>query len=112
MRTLTGMLGAIVLASAGSNVDAQSIKDPPWNPYHISQLPTEVRTAVIAMCPQTPSAGHYFATYSQDQVNLHFEHFRCDARSFCNGSLCLHQVYKLAGGHYRLAKSIYGSGND
>jgi hypothetical protein len=40
------------------------------------------------MCPETPSAGHYFVTYFHDQINLHFEYFNCEkARgSFCNGS--------------------------
>jgi hypothetical protein len=112
MRILTVASGAIVLIGAGAN--AQHIKDPPWNPEHINHLPAEVRTAVLAMCPKAPDAGHYFATYFHDQINLHFEHFHCEGAkaSFCNGSQCLHQVYKLTGGHYRLAKSFYGSGND
>ena len=114
MRILIGTLGAVFLIGAGANVDAQRPKDPPWNPEHITQLPAEVRNAVVAMCPQTPSAGHYFATYFHDQIKLHFEHFHCEkaGSGFCNGSQCLHQVYKLTGGHYRLAKSFYGAGND
>jgi hypothetical protein len=114
MRILIGTIGALFLVSAGANVYAQRLKDPPWNPEHITHLPTEVRNAVLAMCPQAPSAGHYFATYFDDQINLHFEHFHCEkaAGSFCNGSQCLHQVYKLTAGHYRLARSFYGSGND
>jgi hypothetical protein len=93
----------------------QSLKDPPWNPDHIDHLPTEVRIAVLAMCGKPPSAGHYFATYSQNsqQINQHFEHFHCESGShFCNASGCLHQVYALAAGHYHLAKSFYGTGND
>ncbi|MGA7993576.1 MAG: hypothetical protein WCA28_01560 [Bradyrhizobium sp.] len=66
MRILAGMFGTIVLVG-GAN--AQIIKDPPWNPDHISRLPAEVRHAVLAMCPSTPDAGHYFATYSRDQIN-------------------------------------------
>lgn len=108
------LIGALFLVCAGANVDAQRLKDPPWNPEHITRLPTEVRNAVLAICPETPSAGHYFATYFNDQINLHFEHLHCEraGSSFCNGSQCLHQVYKLTGGHYRMAKSFYGSGND
>jgi len=114
MRILIGTLGAVFLIGAGANVDAQRPKDPPWNPEHITQLPAEVRNAVVAMCPQTPSAGHYFATYFHDQIKLHFEHFHCEkaGSGFCNGSQCLHQVYKLTSGHYRLAKSFYDTGND
>jgi hypothetical protein len=44
---------------------------------------------------------------------LHFEHFNCETRgSLCNNAGCLHQVYKLTGGHYLLAKSFYGATND
>jgi hypothetical protein len=104
---------AIVLFGV-TGASGQRVKDDPWNPEHINHLPAEVRNAVLAMCPTRPDAGHYFGTYFHDQINLHFEHFHCEgsAASFCNGSLCLHQVYKLTGGHYRLAKSFYGSGND
>jgi hypothetical protein len=112
MRILSGMLGAIVLIGGA---DAQIAKDPPWNPDHINRLPVEIRNAVLAMCPATPDAGHYFATNSRrDQINLHFEHFHCEnARSsFCNGTQCLHRVYKLTAGHYHLAKSFYASRND
>jgi hypothetical protein len=93
-------------------VQAQVPKDPPWNPKHIDHLPSDVRSAVMAKCPQKPSAAHYFATYFHDEIHLHYEHLHCDAASFCNGSLCLHQVYKLSSGHYHLAKSFYGAGND
>jgi hypothetical protein len=74
MRILIGAFGAFLLVGAAANVDAQKLKDPLWNPEHITQLPPEVRNAVLAMCPQTPSASHYFATYFHDQINLHFEH--------------------------------------
>jgi hypothetical protein len=114
MRILIGTLGAILVIVASANTAAQVSKDPPWNPHHIDHLPVEVRNAVLAMCPVRPNAGHYFATYFHDQINLHFEHFSCEkARgSFCNDSQCLHQVYKLTGGRYRLSKSFYGSWND
>jgi hypothetical protein len=114
MRILIGTFGTIIAIVASANVDAQTTKDPPWNPHHIDHLPAEVRRAVLAMCSQTPSAGHYFGTYFHDQINLHFEHFHCESArgSFCNGSQCLHQVYKLTAGHYRLVKSFYGSRND
>ncbi|MFX7082919.1 hypothetical protein ABTI41_20460, partial [Acinetobacter baumannii] len=89
--------------------------DPPWNPDHIVHLPAEVRGAVLAMCGTPPSAGHYFATYSQNsrQINLHFEHFLCESGPhFCTAAGCLHQVYASTGGHFRLVKSFYGTAND
>ena len=114
MRIHAVILGAVALTGMWATANAQKAKDPPWNAEHINQLPGEVRKAVLAICPQIPNAGHYFATYFHDQINLHFEHFHCEqARStFCNGSQCLHQVYKLTDGHYRLAKSFYGPRTD
>jgi hypothetical protein len=114
MRVLIVAFAASVLICVGWSADAQKINDPPWNEEHISHLPAEVRNAVLAMCAQAPNAGHYFALYFHDQINLHFEHFHCEqARlTFCNGSQCLHQVYKLTGGHYHLAKSFYGPTTD
>jgi hypothetical protein len=64
------------------------------------------------MCAKSPSAGHYFATYSQNsrQLNLHFEKFHCEqGQAFCTAAGCLHQVYALTAGHYHLVKSFYGS---
>jgi hypothetical protein len=110
MRTVA--CSVIVLIGTGMSAGAQFIKDPPWNPEHINHLPSDVRGAVLAKCPQRPNAGHYFATYFHDEIHLHYEHLHCDTASFCNGSQCLHQVYKLSSGHYRLAKSFYGSRND
>jgi hypothetical protein len=107
MRILIMALGAVVLIGAGAK--AQHIKDPPWNPEHIDRLPADVRSAVMAKCPQRPDAGHYFATYFHDEIHLHYENLHCSTASYCNGSQCLHQVYKLTGGHYHLAKSFYGN---
>ena len=94
--------------------NAQKIHDPPWNPEHLDRLPAQIRAAVFAMCPGRPDAGHYFATYYDRRVTLHFEYFHCGRANagVCNGSRCLHQVYELAGGRYRLVRSIYGSLND
>jgi hypothetical protein len=101
--------------NANSIAVAQYVKDPPWNPDHIDNLPIEVRRAVLAMCGKPPIAEHYFATYSQNsrQINLHFEKFHCEqGPAFCTTAGCLHQVYVLTAGHYHLVKSFYGSGND
>lgn len=108
-------VGAAICCGAPSIGLAQHIKDPPWNPDHIDHLPQEVRRAVLAMCPKSPSAAHYFATYTQDSqhINLHFEKLHCEqGPAFCTAAGCLHQVYALAAGRYHLVKSFYGSGND
>lgn len=93
---------------------SQVAHDDPWNAEHISQLPTEIRNAVNRMCGEPPRAAHYFATYFQNSqlIKLHFEHFRCDEKTFCTGAGCLHQEYISTGRHYRLLRSYYGRNDD
>ncbi len=93
---------------------SQVTHDDPWNAEHISQLPAEVRNALNRMCGQPPRAAHYFATYFQNSqlLKLHFEHFRCDEKTFCTGAGCLHQEYISTDRHYRLLRSYYGPNND
>ena len=110
---------ALLIACAfTASVHARSVghgSEDPWNSEHISQLPPEVREAVMRLCGHSPLAAHYFTTYSQNSrlIKLHFEHFRCEGHpSFCNQSGCLHQEYILKDGRYRLLRSFYGQGND
>jgi hypothetical protein len=94
---------------------SQVAHDAPWNSEHIERLPPEIRDAVSRMCTDTPRAGHYFATYLDHAhvVRLHFEHLHCEDRPrFCKDGGCLHQEYVSTGGHYRLIRNYYGSGND
>ncbi|MBV9065012.1 MAG: hypothetical protein JO004_04495 [Methylobacteriaceae bacterium] len=44
--------------SKGSNV----VKDDPWNPDHVANLPAEVRQYIAGICKAPPSAQHDFAT--------------------------------------------------
>lgn len=93
---------------------SQPSNDPPWNSEHISRLPEEIRKALIRLCGELVLAAHYFATYSDNSrlVNLHFEHLQCRAQTLCTQAGCLHQVYGLSGGRYRLLRSYYGPRND
>jgi hypothetical protein len=94
---------------------SRSSNDPPWNAEHISRLPEEIRQALIRLCGESALAAHYFATYSENStlVNLHFEHLQCrPQKALCTQAGCLHQVYGLRGGRYRLLRSYYGPGND
>jgi hypothetical protein len=103
-------LGLSVGLGANSIAVAQIVKDPPWNPDRIDHLPPEVRSVVLAMCAKSSSAGHYFATYSQNSrlLNLHFEKFHCEqGPAFCTSAGCLHQVYALTAGHYHLVKLLW-----
>ena len=71
--------------------------DPPWNPEHINQLPTEVRNTIRHLCGPSLLAAHYFATYSENSrfLNLHFEYSQCQSQKVCTPAGCLHQVYIL-----------------
>jgi hypothetical protein len=78
-----------------------------YNPQHVDSLPPEIRNAIYHKC-SAPKALHDFASYSQNKIVLHFEHFYCNERdTFCNSSGCLHQVYGSKGGLYKLLKSYY-----
>ena len=116
---MRGIATALLLGCVGqiSSADARSgaaPADPPWNSEHIDQLPAEVRSAVKRLCGPSLRAAHYFATYSENSrfLNLHFEHSHCQLQPVCTQAGCLHQVYILTNGHYRLLRSYYGSGND
>ena len=79
-----------------------------YDPQHFESLPPEIRGALTRLC-STPRAMHVFAEYSDGErtITLHFERFYCDGREFCNSAGCLHQVYVLNEGHYRLERSYY-----
>jgi hypothetical protein len=86
----------------------QVAHDDPANYERIERLPPEVRNAVIHMCGD-PRAGHYFATYFDKLIRLHFDQLYCDGRAkFCRGADCLHSEYISTGGRYRLIRSYYG----
>jgi hypothetical protein len=109
---LLGLAGNLSTAFARGSLGNS---DPPWNAEHIDHLPEEVRKAVTRLCGQPPNAAHYFATYSENSrlINLHFEHYHCPTnKTLCTQAGCLHQVYVLSGGHYRLLRSYYRQGND
>ena len=95
----------------GSAATAQRGYDPPWSAERIARLPASVRASVLAICPQGPVAGHYFATYFHDRITLHFEYFHCPVAGqiVCNGSKCLRQVYEAVDGHYRRTASYFAT---
>ena len=85
-----------------------------YNPQHIDNLPADIRTSILRKC-RDPKALHAFAAYSDGsrRIELHFEHFLCDGDgSYCRPSGCLHQVWVLVRGHYRLIQSFYAPPGD
>jgi hypothetical protein len=108
---LLGFIGNLSPAIARGGLGG---RDSPWNPEHFDRLPAEVRTAISHLCGSL-RAAHYFATYSENSrlLNLHFEHSHCEGnKSLCTPAGCLHQVYVLTHGQYRLLRSYYRSGSD
>jgi hypothetical protein len=88
--------------------------DERWNPQHIEGLPAEVRSAVARVCGRA-RAEHQFASYFQNShvIVLHFGHAHCgDRGALCTQSGCLHQMYLLKDGLYRLVRSYYGPEED
>ena len=109
------LLNLVCQMSPASARGSAGTADHPWNSEHIDHLPAEVRSAVSHLCgPSWRAAHYYFATYSENfrLLNLHFEHSHCQLQNVCTQAGCLHQVYFLTHGRYRLFRSYYGSGND
>jgi hypothetical protein len=80
-----------------------------YDPAHLNRLPPEVRATVFREC-STARAMHPFAEYKDNlqTLVLHYEHFYCSTGdTYCGRSGCLHRVYGLSNGHYRLIKSFY-----
>lgn len=97
------------LALASSHVDEV------WDPYNITQLPTEIRRSLARMCGADLKAQRYFAGYFDNSrfLVLHFGRLHCGERTdLCTQSGCLNQVYERCGSRYRLLKSYYGPRGD
>lgn len=119
VRTSVAMMATTLLIVAAFSSPAASLSggrvEDRWHPFHISQLPDEIRRPLARLeriCGSPPMAEHYFATYlsgrGQQFISLHFEHFRCNSRSaICPQEVCLHQVYVSTAGRFRLSVSVH-----
>lgn len=111
-RTLAILVSSL-LALNHSDAHARGsavVHDDPWNPFHVDQLPPDIRAAIIHMCRGEPRAGHYFATYlnGAKMVRLHFEFLQCaEHREFRAGQYCLREDFGAFGSRYRLTRSYY-----
>ena len=111
MRTLS--LAAVVLLCGvcsafpkGSSV----IKDDPWNPHHVNNLPPEIRNYIAEICKGPPSAQHDFATYlpQQRRWRINLEYLQCKGLSeFRRGNQCLDVDFIEVGSSFRLATKQY-----
>jgi hypothetical protein len=109
------VLFALLMTCNGLSAKGGSYRmEDRYNPQHIDNLPPEIRTSILRKC-KDPKALHPFAAYSDgsNKIELHFEHFLCDGDGgYCRSSGCLHQVWVLVGGHYRLMHSFYAPAGD
>jgi hypothetical protein len=79
---------ALPAAPKGSAV----IHDDPYNPHHISDLPSEVRRYIEAICRGPARAEHDFATYSprERRWRINLEYLQCEGLvGFRRGNQCL-----------------------
>ena len=86
------------------------IKDDPWNPHHVDNLPTEIRQYIAEICKGPPSAQHDFATYSPQQKRwrINLEYLQCRGLGgFRRGHQCLDVDFIEAGSSFRLASKTY-----
>jgi hypothetical protein len=99
----------ILLSGAAALARGTLHSEDRYNPEHISELPPEVRALIQRECAD-PRALHTFADYSDPRkIVLHYEHFYCQGHDvFCPAAECLHQVFVLTSGHYRLVQTYYG----
>ena len=113
VRTLTLAFGLLLCgASAGISKGSNVVRDEPWNPEHIGNLPPEIRQYIAGICKGPPSAQHDFATYlpSEKRWRINLEYLHCDGLGpYRRGNLCLDVDFVAAGSHFRLARKSYAS---
>jgi hypothetical protein len=86
------------------------IKDEPWNPHHIDDLPTEVRQYIAGICKGPPRAQHDFATYSPQQRRwrINLEYLDCKGLGeFRWGNQCLDVDFVEVGSGFRIGSKQY-----
>ena|SRR5690242_1000812 len=102
------LCGVTSAASKGSAV----IKNDPWDPHHIDDLPPEVRQYIAAICGSAPRARNDFATYSPHakRWRINLEYLRCDGLGeYRRGNQCLDVDFIAVGSHFRLARKAYAA---
>jgi hypothetical protein len=111
MRTLS-LTAVLLLCGVYSAFPRGSgvIKDDPWDPHHIEDLPAEVRQYIAGICKGPPRAQHDFATYSPQQKRwrINLEYLDCKGLGeFRRGNQCLDVDFVEVGSSFRLASKQY-----
>jgi hypothetical protein len=96
----------LAAVSKGSAV----IKNDPWNPHHIDDLPVEVRQYIAGICKGPPSAQHDFATYAphEKRWRINLEYLRCNGLGeYRRGNQCLDVDFVAIDSRFQLASKQY-----
>ena len=86
------------------------IKNDPWNPHHIGDLPVEVRQYTAGICKGPPSAQHDFATYAphEKRWRINLEYLRCNGLGeYRRGNQCLDVDFVAVDSRFQLASKQY-----
>lgn len=117
-RTIVGMGHRAAVAIAGilfASASAWSFGGgSSGHPDYLAMLPANLQKIVMARCSGSAHPHQYFATYFHNsaELDLHYDRLSCDGPNrFCTAAACLHEIYALHGGGYRLSRSYYDSGD-
>ncbi len=105
MRAMALVLLIILTTSEGAAARAGFADEPPRAPYHIDNLPAELRRIVrsrAAACGNEPSAQHLFTVSieggGREFLSFHYDKFTCTNRAtVCRSGGCLHEVFVRSG---------------
>lgn len=103
------LLGSPQAASAYGGIGQN-----PWNPAHLSNLPSDLRVQAKkweAACGAPIAAAQGFALYltapGVQFAALHFDDFQCRNKiAVCDASGCLHEVFVANRGRYRKVLTV------
>ena len=102
----------LLLCSEMSAVSKGSavIRNDPWDPHHIDDLPAEVRQYIAGICKGPASARHDFATYSpyEKRWRINLEYLRCNGLGeYRRGNQCLDVDFIAVDSRFRLVSKQY-----
>lgn len=105
MRAIALVLLTILLTPDRAAARAGFADEPPRAPYHIDNLPQELRRVVrsrAASCGNEPSAQHLFSVSiggeGREFMSFHYDKLTCTNRAaVCRSGGCLHEVFVRSG---------------
>src|SRR5262249_9613370 len=86
------------------------VKDAPWDPHHISDLPTEVRQYITSICKGPARAQHDFAVYlpHEKRWRINLEYLDCNGKGeYRRGDQCLDVDFVDKGLRFQFADKQY-----